>query len=53
VRVRKQASLVRLRRVIAEALDDPALVRGAQTMAQALARSDGALEVADAVEALA
>ena len=51
VRVRKSASPGRLRRVIAAALDDPALTRGAQAMAQALARSDGALEVADAVEA--
>ena len=52
VRVRKRASPERLRRVIAEALDDPALAHGARTMAQALSRSDGALEVADAVEAI-
>ncbi len=50
VRVRKRASPARLRRVIAAALDDPALARAARTMAQALARSDGALTVADAVE---
>ncbi len=52
VRIRKRASPARLREVIAAALADPALTRGARTMAQALARSDGALEVADAVEAI-
>jgi UDP:flavonoid glycosyltransferase YjiC (YdhE family) len=50
--VGKRSSPARLRKTIAAALDDPALERGAQTMAQALARSDGALEVADAVEAI-
>jgi hypothetical protein len=50
--VRKRASPVRLREAIAAALEDPALERGARAMAQALARSNGALEVADAVEAI-
>jgi UDP:flavonoid glycosyltransferase YjiC (YdhE family) len=53
VRVRKSASPAKLRRVIAAALEDPALARGASAMAQALARSDGALTIADTVERLA
>jgi hypothetical protein len=47
VRVRKQTSSRKLRRVIAAALGDPALKRGASAMAGALARSDGALAVAE------
>jgi MGT family glycosyltransferase len=50
--VGKRSSPARLRKVIAAALDDQVLVCGAQTMSRALARSDGALEVADAVEAI-
>jgi MGT family glycosyltransferase len=52
VRVRKNASPRTLRRVIAQALDDPALKQGAVTMAEALGRSDGAVTVAEAVERL-
>ncbi|HEV3284890.1 MAG TPA: nucleotide disphospho-sugar-binding domain-containing protein [Solirubrobacteraceae bacterium] len=52
VRVRKKASPRKLRRVIAEALQDPALKRGAERMAEALSRSDGAVAVAEAVERL-
>jgi UDP:flavonoid glycosyltransferase YjiC (YdhE family) len=50
VRVRKGASPARLRRVIAAALADPELKRGAHAMSEALAREDGAVQVADAVE---
>ncbi len=53
VRVRRSASPAKLRRVIAAALGDPTLRRGASAMAQALARSDGAPTVADMVELLA
>jgi MGT family glycosyltransferase len=52
VRVRKKTSPRKLRRVIAQALGDPALRRGAQAMAEALGRSDGAVTVAEAVERL-
>jgi UDP:flavonoid glycosyltransferase YjiC (YdhE family) len=52
VRVRKKASPRKLRRVIAQALGDPALKRGAERMAEALGRSDGAVAVAEAVERL-
>ncbi|HST55195.1 MAG TPA: nucleotide disphospho-sugar-binding domain-containing protein [Solirubrobacteraceae bacterium] len=52
VRVRKQASPRKLRKVIAAALADPALKRGAARMAGALAREDGALVVADRLEQL-
>jgi MGT family glycosyltransferase len=52
VRVRKKASPRKLRRVIAQALTDPALKRGAERMAEALGASDGAVVVADAVERL-
>jgi UDP:flavonoid glycosyltransferase YjiC (YdhE family) len=52
VRVRKKASPRNLRRVIAQALGDPTLKRGAETMAEALGRSDGALAVAEEVERL-
>jgi MGT family glycosyltransferase len=53
VRVRKHASPRTLRRAIGRALADPELKRGAEAMAAALARSDGALAVADALERLA
>jgi UDP:flavonoid glycosyltransferase YjiC (YdhE family) len=53
VRVSKRASPVKLRRVIAAALADPALKRGACAMSEALARSDGAVAVADRLEQLA
>jgi UDP:flavonoid glycosyltransferase YjiC (YdhE family) len=50
VRAGKHSSRHRLRRTIARALADPALREGAQKMARVLARSDGALAVADALE---
>jgi len=50
VRMRKHSSPHRLARVITRALDDPELKRGAQRMAQALARSDGAIAIAEALE---
>jgi MGT family glycosyltransferase len=53
VRVSKHASPAKLRRVIAAALADPMLKRGAGAMAKALARSDGAVAVADRLEQLA
>ncbi len=53
VRVRKSASPAKLRRVIARALEDPEIRRGAAAMAVALARSDGAVAVAERVERLA
>jgi MGT family glycosyltransferase len=53
VRVRKKTSPRKLRRVIAQALGDPALKRGAEAMAKALGRSDGAVTVAEALERLA
>ena len=52
VRVRKKASPRKLRRVIAQALGDPALKRGAEAMAEVLSRSNGALTVAEGVERL-
>lgn len=52
VRVRKKASPRKLRRVIAQALGDPALKQGAERMAEVLGASNGALAVADAVEQL-
>ncbi|MGA9315109.1 MAG: nucleotide disphospho-sugar-binding domain-containing protein [Solirubrobacteraceae bacterium] len=52
VRVRKNTSPSKLRRVIAQALEDQALKRGAERMAEALGRNDGALAVAEAVERL-
>jgi UDP:flavonoid glycosyltransferase YjiC (YdhE family) len=52
VRVRKNTSPRKLRRVIASALGDRALKRGAERMAEALGRSDGALAVAEGVERL-
>jgi UDP:flavonoid glycosyltransferase YjiC (YdhE family) len=53
VRVRPSASPRKLRKAIASALEDPALERGASAMATALARSDGALAVAERLEKLA
>ncbi len=53
VRARKSASPARLRRVITAALADPELARGARAMAKALARSDGALTIAQNIEHLA
>ena len=53
VRARKKTSVRKLRRAIAEALADPALKQGANAMAQALARSDGAVTIADRLELLA
>jgi MGT family glycosyltransferase len=53
VRARKSASPGELRRVIADALENPQLTRGASAMADALARSDGALTIAESVEHLA
>jgi MGT family glycosyltransferase len=50
VRARKSASPRKLRRVISAALENPELKRGANAMAGALARSDGAIATADAVE---
>ena len=52
VRVRKKTSPRKLRRVIAEALADSAFKRGAEAMAEALGRSNGALTVAEGVERL-
>jgi MGT family glycosyltransferase len=52
VRARKRASPRELRRVIAKALEDAELKRGASAMAHALARSDGALTIAESVERL-
>jgi MGT family glycosyltransferase len=53
VRAHKRASPRELRRVIVEALEDAELKRGASAMAQALARNDGALTIAESVERLA
>ncbi len=50
VRVGKHASPRRLARTITRALADPALRDGAQRMAQALARSDGADAISEALE---
>jgi MGT family glycosyltransferase len=50
---RKSASPRELRRVIAKALEDLELKRRAGAMAHALARSDGALTIAESVERLA
>jgi UDP:flavonoid glycosyltransferase YjiC (YdhE family) len=52
VSARKSASPRKLRRVIVQALEDPALKRGAEAMAEALGRSDGAVTVAEAIERL-
>ncbi len=53
VRVRKGTSPEKLRGAIVEALANQALKRGASAMAEALARSDGALTIAERVEILA
>ncbi len=50
VRVRKTTSPRKLRKAIEQALDDPALKHGAQSMASALARSNGALTIVQALE---
>jgi MGT family glycosyltransferase len=50
VRVGKHTSPRRLARTIARALDDPELKRGAQRMAEALARSDGATAIAETLD---
>jgi UDP:flavonoid glycosyltransferase YjiC (YdhE family) len=52
MRVRKKTSPQKLRRVIAQALGDPALKRGAAAMAEALGHSNGAVTVAEALEQL-
>ncbi|HLM87206.1 MAG TPA: nucleotide disphospho-sugar-binding domain-containing protein [Solirubrobacteraceae bacterium] len=52
VRARKGTPPRRLRKLIARALDDPALRRGADAIAGALGASDGALTIADALEQL-
>jgi UDP:flavonoid glycosyltransferase YjiC (YdhE family) len=52
VRVRPGASLRKIRNTIASALENPALKRGASEMADVLARSDGALAVAEGIERL-
>jgi UDP:flavonoid glycosyltransferase YjiC (YdhE family) len=52
VRIRKHASTRRLARTITRALADPDLKRGAQRMAEALARSDGADAIAEALESI-
>jgi len=51
--VRKGASIRRLRRMILHTLRDPELGRCARAMAEALARSDGAVAIADRIERLA
>jgi UDP:flavonoid glycosyltransferase YjiC (YdhE family) len=53
VKARKSASPRKLRVAIIAALGDPALRRGARAMAAALARSDGALTIAQQLERLA
>ena len=52
VRVSKNSSPARLRRVIVSALDDQSLKHGAAVMAEALARQDGAATIADELERL-
>jgi zeaxanthin glucosyltransferase len=52
VRARKRASVRTLRRAITDALENVALTEGAQVIARALARSDGAVEIADRIEHL-
>jgi UDP:flavonoid glycosyltransferase YjiC (YdhE family) len=52
VKVRGGASVRRLRAAIVAALDDAALKRGAQAMARALGRSDGAQVSAERIERL-
>jgi MGT family glycosyltransferase len=52
IRARKNTSPRRLRTLITQALNDPELKRNAQTMATALAESDGALTTTEALERL-
>ncbi len=52
VRVSKKSSPSKLRSVIAGALEDQSIKRGARAMADALARSDGATVIADQLERL-
>ncbi len=52
VRARERATPRKLRRVIAAALEDPTLKHGALAMATALARSDGAITIAEQLERL-
>jgi MGT family glycosyltransferase len=52
VRVRKNTSTRKLRRTIAQALENPSLKDGAGAIANALARSDGAVTVVEMVEQL-
>lgn len=52
IRVSKHASTRKLRDAITKALGDPALKRGATAMADALARSDGAVTVVEMLERL-
>lgn len=52
VKVSKHAAIRTLRRTVAQALEDPSLVEGAQTVASALARDDGAVETANRLERL-
>jgi UDP:flavonoid glycosyltransferase YjiC (YdhE family) len=52
VRVKKTAAPGKLRQVIAGALADPGLTSGAEKMAEALARSEGAAATADRLERL-
>ena len=51
-RISKRASTRKLRGTIAEALGDPTLKRGASVMADALARSDGAVSIVEMLERL-
>jgi hypothetical protein len=53
VKVSKHAPARTLRRTITQALEDPRLIEGAQTVASALARSDSAVETANRLERLA
>ncbi len=53
VRVRKSTSPRKLRKVIAAALDNAELRRGARAMAGALARSDGTITIVEALELMA
>jgi MGT family glycosyltransferase len=52
VRVGKRADSSKLREVVAAALEDASLRQGAESMAEALGRRDGATSVVDAVEGL-
>jgi UDP:flavonoid glycosyltransferase YjiC (YdhE family) len=52
VRASKKSSPEKLRRVISQALEDQSIKQGARTMADALARSDGATVIANELERL-